>query len=574
MFNGSVIGTGSSLTLNNLVTSQAGIYTVIVSGTCGSVTNSATLTVNKATASITLGSLNQTYNGSAKTATATTTPSGLAVTFTYNGSTTAPTSAGSYTVVGTINDPNYQGSATGTLVIAQASGSITLGSLNQTYNGSAKTATATTTPSGLAVTFTYNGSTTAPTSAGSYTVVGTINDPNYQGSATGTLVIAQASGSITLGSLNQTYNGSAEPATATTTPSGLAVTFTYNGSTTAPTSAGSYTVVGTINDPNYQGSATGTLVIAQASGSITLGSLNQTYNGSAKPATATTTPSGLAVTFTYNGSTTAPASAGSYTVVGTINDPNYQGSATGTLVINPAPLTITATANTKTYDGTTSAAAIPTVTGLQGFDTVTALAETYDTKNAGTGKTLNVSAYIVNDGNGGANYTVTTVASSAGVINPATLTVTANDKSKMCGQPNPALTASYSGFISGEGTNVLTSPAVLSTTATINSAAGAYPITASGAGAANYTVNYADGTLTVIQALQLSCAEVNVGGNNQFVVSWSTVTNQTYQLEFATNLAAPAWTPMGSPLPGTGAVLAVTNNMSGTPQCFFRVELQ
>ena len=134
--------------MNNLVTSQAGVYTVIVNGTCNSVTNSATLTVNKATASITLGSLNQTYNGSAKTATATTTPSGLAVTFTYNGSATAPTSAGSYTVVGTINDANYQGSATGTLVIAQASSSITLGSLSQTYNGSAKAATATTTPSG------------------------------------------------------------------------------------------------------------------------------------------------------------------------------------------------------------------------------------------------------------------------------------------------------------------------------------------------------------------------------------------------------------------------------------------
>ena len=574
LFNGSVIGTGSSLALNNLVTSQAGVYTVIINGTCNSVTNSATLTVSKAMASVTLGSLNQTYNGSAEPATAATTPSGLAVTFTYNGSATVPTKAGSYTVVGTINDPNYQGSASGTLVIAQASGSITLGSLNQTYNGSAEPATATTTPSGLAVTFTYNGSSTIPTGAGSYTVVGTINDPNYQGSATGTLVIAQASSSITLGNLSQTYNGSAEPATATTTPNGLTVTFTYNGSSTAPTSAGSYTVVGTINDPNYQGTATGTLVIAQASSSITLGNLSQTYSGSAEPATAATTPSGLAVAFTYNGSSTVPTSAGSYTVVGTINDPNYQGSASGTLVINPAPLTVTATANTKTYDGTTSAVAIPTVTGLHGFDAVTALAETYDTQNAGTGKTINVSAYIVNDGNGGSNYTVTTIASSAGVISPATLTVIADDKSKMCGQTNPVLTASYTGFISGENTNVLTSPAVLNTTATINSTAGEYPITAGGAVAANYTVTYTDGTLTVLQPLQLSCAKINVGGTNQFVVSWSSTTNQTYQLEFATNLAAPAWTPMGSSLPGTGAVLAVTNNMNGIPQCFFRMKMQ
>ncbi len=575
--------TNSSLTLSNVSTNDTATYSVIVSGAMGSVTNSATLTVNSPV-TVTVAPLNQmAVAGGSATFSVAATGTGLSYQWVFNGTVIGTGSsltlnnlttvqAGIYTVIVSGTCDSVTKSAT--LTVNKATASLTLGNLNPTYNGSAKTATATTTPTGLAVTFTYNGSTTAPTSAGSYTVVGTINDANYQGSATGTLVIAQASGSITLGSLNPTYNGSAKTATATTTPSGLAVTFTYNGSSTAPTSAGSYTVVGTINDPNYQGSATGTLVIAQASGSITLGSLNQTYNGSAKTATATTTPSSLAVTFTYNGSTTAPSSAGSYTVVGTINDANYQGSATGTLVINPATLTITALANTRTYDGTTDAAAIPTVTGLQGFDTVTALAENYDTKNAGTGKTLNVSAYIVNDGNGGANYTVTTVTSSAGVINPATLTVTADDKSRMCEQPNPVLTASYAGFISGEGTNVLTSPAALSTTATFNSTAGAYPITASGAGAANYTVAYADGTLTVIQALQLSCARVNVGGNNQFVVSWSSVTNQTYQLEFATNLAAPAWTPMGSPLPGTGAVLAVTNNMNGTPQCFFRVELQ
>ena len=69
---------------------------------------------------------------------------------------------------------------------------------------------------------------------------------------------------VILGNLAVTYNGSPQSATATTAPSGLNVTFTYNGSSTSPTNAGSYTVVGTINDPNYQGSATGTLVITQA----------------------------------------------------------------------------------------------------------------------------------------------------------------------------------------------------------------------------------------------------------------------------------------------------------------------
>ena len=46
---------------------------------------------------------------------------------------------------------------------------------------------------------------------------------------------------------------------------------------------------------------------------------------------------------------------------------NFQGSTSGVLtqLVNQAALTITAVTNTKVYDGTTSAAAVPTVTGLQ-----------------------------------------------------------------------------------------------------------------------------------------------------------------------------------------------------------------
>src|SRR5208283_562632 len=191
--------TNSSLTLNNVTTAAAATYSVIVGGAIGTVTNSATLTVTKASGSITLGSLSQTYSGLAEPATATTTPSGLAVSFTYNGSANAPTNAGSYTVIGTINDANYQGSATNTLVIAKATGTVNLGNLNQTYTGTAEAATATTTPAGLAVDLTYNDSPNAPTNADSYTVIGTINDANYQGSATNTLVIGKATVTISSG---------------------------------------------------------------------------------------------------------------------------------------------------------------------------------------------------------------------------------------------------------------------------------------------------------------------------------------------------------------------------------------
>ena len=71
-------------------------------------------------ASVTLGSLAQTYDARPKSATATTVPAGLAVAFTYNGATNQPIATGSYTVVGAVVAPEYAGSATGTLTISAA----------------------------------------------------------------------------------------------------------------------------------------------------------------------------------------------------------------------------------------------------------------------------------------------------------------------------------------------------------------------------------------------------------------------------------------------------------------------
>src|SRR5205823_2612494 len=137
------------------------------------------------------------------------------------------------------------------------------------------------------------------------------------------LIISKGTGTVAFGNLSQSYNGTGRSVTATTTPIGLTVSFTYNGSANAPTNVGSYTVVGTINDSNYQGSSTNTLVIGKGAATVAFAGLSQTYNGTARTVTATTTPSGLTVDITYNGSSSAPTNGGSYTVVGTISDVNY-----------------------------------------------------------------------------------------------------------------------------------------------------------------------------------------------------------------------------------------------------------
>src|SRR5258707_11559476 len=85
-------------------------------------------------------------------------------------------------------------------------------------------------------------------------------------------------------------------------------------------------------------------------------------------------------------------------------------------------------------------------------------------------------------------------------MTPAVVTVTANSETKAYGAATPALTVSYGGFVNGETAASLTTSPTVSTTATPASAAGTYPITASGAVSANYTISFVSGTLTVTKA--------------------------------------------------------------------------
>ncbi len=381
-------GLSVALTYNGSATAptNAGDYavaaTIVDANYVGSA--SGTLSIAKAVAPVALSGLTATYDTTSHSASATTTPLSLSVSFTYDGSSTAPTNAGSYAVVATVNEANYTGSASGTLVIGKATAPIALGGLAQTYTGAARIATATTTPTGLTTSFTYNASATAPTNAGSYAVVATINDANYTGSATGTLVVAKASASISLSGLNATYDNTVHAVTATTTPTGLTVAVTYDGSATAPTNAGLYNVAATINDSNYTGSNTGTLVIAKATATVALSGLTQTYDGTAKSATAITTPTGLATTITYDGSLIAPSAVGSYAVVATVGNANYTGSASGTLTINGVTATIALSRLLQGYDGTarnvtvtTTPANIATTVTYNGGSTVPVLPGSY-----------------------------------------------------------------------------------------------------------------------------------------------------------------------------------------------------
>jgi hypothetical protein len=168
----------------------------------------------------------------------------------------------------------------------------------------------------------------------------------------------------------------------TTTVNGTATTLTA-GSTILP--VGTYTITATFTptdatDYSSSGTVTASYTVTTSTATVTLGSLSQSYNGQSHPASATTTPANLAVTFTYNGLATPPVNAGSYTVVGTILDADYTGSATGTLVIGqvqPDSITLTSssnpvlTQNAVTFTATV-ASAYSAPTGVVAFFDLTA----------------------------------------------------------------------------------------------------------------------------------------------------------------------------------------------------------
>jgi hypothetical protein len=393
-----------------------------------------TLVVNKATAAVSLGGVEHSYDGNPKPATAATTPGGLQVKITYDGKDKAPVNAGSYTVTAMVRDANYEGSAAATMTITKAAQTITfnaltartfgdkpfdldatlsgelkpayessdpavaavsgkglkitgagtatitvsqagdrnhlpadpvrqpllvkkalarveLSGLEHTYDGKPKPAGAKTDPRGLTVTITYDGKETPPVNAGSYTVAATVRDADYEGSASGTLTVAKAAQKIAFKSQRARTFGDADFLPGATTSSGIPVSYISSNIAVAEVIGGQVRITGAgtavitasqAGDGNFLAAepVQQTITVNKAPAAVVLGNLVQTYDGKPKPASAATTPAGLKVNLTYDGKDAIPVNAGNYTVVGTIQDANYEGSAKAAMIIAKAPQTI------------------------------------------------------------------------------------------------------------------------------------------------------------------------------------------------------------------------------------------
>ena len=97
-------------------------------------------------------------------------------------------------------------------------------------------------------------------------------------------------------------------------------------------------------------------------------------------------------------------------------------------------------------------------------------------------------------------------------VDPALLTVIADNKSRCQGTANPPLTFSYSGLVDGDTGCVFAGAMMLAVT-------GSYAINQGSLSAgANYTIDYTAGTLTVTQAAQ-AAAPVPVNPNMPSIIA-------------------------------------------------------
>lgn len=259
----------------------------------------------------------------------------------------------------------------------------------------------------------------------------------------------------------------------------------------APTVA--VTVAGTA-DKVYDGATTATgrnLTVTGTAGAIHGDTLVAALTAGSATGAFADRDAGAGKTVTY------AASLAALTATDTNGKPvyGYGARVTDRASIAAAPLSVTATAASKTY-GQVDPTLGYTASGVQAGDTVASVVSGALGRQRGE----DVGDYAIGRGTlaANSNYILTFTAGQL-AITPAPLVIQADDALRISGIDNPTLGASYSGLVNGDGASVV-SGLTVTTAASATSPAGHYAIAPSGASARNYVIRYVNGVMTVTAA--------------------------------------------------------------------------
>lgn len=291
-------------------------------------------------------------------------------------------------------------------------------------------------------------------------------------------------------------------------PTTLGGSLEFRTAATASSDAGSYEVTPFgLTSGNYEiAFADGRLVVEPAPLTVTAESRAKVYGASLPLLTATysgfvngDTPADLTSQAKVTTVATAASHVGSYMIdVDGATSPNYRITfRSGALAVTPAALTITAENQSMRYGGS-----LPSLTvrfdGLVNDDTGASLA-TQPTLGTVSAESHAGSYDITVAGAMSADYTMLYVKGTLTIM-PASLVITADDKTMRYGASLPGLTARYDGFVNGDTPSNLVAGPNLTTTGNETSHVGDYVISGSGAASADYLISYVAGTLHVTSA--------------------------------------------------------------------------
>lgn len=314
------------------------------------------------------------------------------------------------------------------------------------------------------------------------------------------------------------YGGSYSPM-GTGGGSGNQVTFSSATTSVCTASGGTVSFVGvgtcTINadqaaGPGYAaaGTMTQSFTVAHATLTITASSGSMVYGGS--PPAITPNYDGFVNGDNSSSLTTAPMCSTTATSASSVAgspygsgcsdavDSNYTiNYAPGFVGVTQASLTVTASSASMVYGGSP-----PTITPSYGgfvngdrpssLTTAPTCTTTATSSSAVAGSPYGSSCSGAADANYMIGYTPGSVA-----VTRARLSVTADPKTKTYGQPNPAFTVSYAGFLNGDGDASLGGALSFATAATSTSPVGSYDVTPSGVTSNNYSITFTAGSLTI-----------------------------------------------------------------------------
>ncbi len=437
-------------------------------------------------------------------------------------STTATTNSavGTYPISASgLSATNYTISYTnGTLTINSYALSVTASNASRSYGATNPVFTGSVVgvQNGDNITASYTTPAGTNSAVGSYAIVVTLNDPdgklvNYSVTTNnGLLTVSAASLTVTADNQNRNYGTTNPVLTGSVVgiQNGDDITGSYTTLATTNSAVGPYAITATLNDPNGKlgnySVTTNNGVLTVNAAALTVSADNQSRMYGAVNPTLTGSVSGLQngdnITASYTTTATTNSAVGPYAITIGLVDPgsklgNYNVTTNnGVLTITTAPLTVTANNAARNY-GATNPVFGGVLTGIQNGDNITASYASAATPLSGVGG-YSIVPSLVDPNDRLGNYTVTSQNGTL-TINAAPLTGQAEGKSRLYGQTNPVFTATYMGFVNGEGTNVLSGILTGITSATTNSPVGTYPISVSGQSAANYTIQYVDGLLTV-----------------------------------------------------------------------------